>query len=285
MLEGGAALSFSAEDPNSFVVGLEAGQLFKGSLLGNELRSAKVIRTMNSDVPWTSAAAGLLTRVPAAHFQRLKMRVEKEAVLSRAKEVAPRQVYSAQPDASVLFQSPIMFSYDAHSGPVYAASFSPFHRNVFLSVSTDSSARLFNMLQPRPVHITEPSSSSLYSCSWSPVRPLVFAVAAADGHLYIYDLKRNKGKPQVDLKVTSNRSPVYAVAFNPKAPELVATADGQGFVKVWRLSGDLSTMAPREQELLDKMMAARGVVDTPEEEAGEEDGEANYDDDYDDDDQ
>ena len=80
-----------------------------------------------------------------------------------------------------------------------------------------------------------------------PRRPLVFAVGDADGNLHIYDLKRSRGCPEATLKVTRNRSPVYAIVFNPRSPQLLATADGEGFVKVWRLSGALSTMAPREQ--------------------------------------
>ena len=35
----------------------------------------------------------------------------------------------------------------AHAGPVYAISCSPFHRNLFLTCSTDGSVRLYNLLQ------------------------------------------------------------------------------------------------------------------------------------------
>ena len=119
-----------------------------------------------------------------------------------------------------------------------------------------------------------------------PRRPLVFAVGDADGNLHIYDLKRSRGCPEATLKVTRNRSPVYAIVFNPRSPQLLATADGEGFVKVWRLSGALSTMAPREQvccahdslhsavrlitawvlpvqELLDRLATPRGAEQAP----------------------
>ena len=166
-------------------------------------------------------------------------------------------VFAAGPSVDQIYHSPASFSYEPHSGPIYGIAFSPFHRNVFLSVATDSSVRLFNVLQPKPLLVTEPCSGTLFSASWSPSRPLVFAVGASDGHLYVYDLKRNKGKPDVSLKVTTDKTPVYAVAFNPKEPSLVATADGQGFVKIWRLSGALSEMAPREQEAFDKLAGSR----------------------------
>jgi len=130
MIEGGASVAFSHEDPTTFVAGLEAGQLMKCSLIANELRTAEVVRMQRSDVPWSAAAAGLLTRVPASHYHRLKLRVEKEAVIAKEREVVPRAVFAAQPEPAMLFGSPATFSYEPHSGPVYCTQFSPFHRNV-----------------------------------------------------------------------------------------------------------------------------------------------------------
>ena len=65
-----------------------------------------------------------------------------------------------------------------------------------------------------------------------------------------------KGKPEVTLKVTSNKAAVTACAFNPKSPELLATADAQGMIKIWRLSTFLSEPAPRELEALEAMSTA-----------------------------
>ena len=42
--------------------------------------------------------------------------------------------------------SPVTLKYQPHHGPVYSVSCSPFHRNVFLSASTDSSACIFSLL-------------------------------------------------------------------------------------------------------------------------------------------
>ena len=268
-LEGGAALSFSSEDPTSFVVGLEAGQLYKGSLLANELRSASAICREHSELPWSVGAAALLTRVPQSTYHRLKTKVEKDAMLARAREVSMAHVFDAAPPPRELYASPLTFSYAAHAGPIYAACFSPLHRNVFLSGSTDTSIRLYNQLQPQPFHVTEPSAAPIMAAAWSPARPLVFAAAAASGELFIYDLKRAKGKPEVTLKVTSNKTAVTACAFNPKSPELLATADAQGFIKIWRLSTFLSEPAARELETLDAMASVgKAKGDDDEEEAG-----------------
>ena len=210
-----------------------------------------------------------MTGVPASHYHRLKQRAEKDAVLARERQVTPRIVYETRPAPATLFAPPISFAYDRHSGPVHEVQFSPFHRNLFLSVASDSTARLYSLLQPRPVHVVEPSSSSLFGVAWSTARPLVFAVAAADGSLSLYDLKRSRGRPDVVLQVTSNRSPVYGVAFNPKNGNLLATADAQGFVKVWRLSTQLSTMGANELAQLEKLATARAAGGA--EEAAEED--------------
>lgn len=261
-LAGGASLAFSPVDPSTFVVGFEAGQLLKCGLHANEARSSESVQAPRGGpegggLRWAPEAATLLTRVGRSHFERLKERVEREAQMARAKEVTPTLVLAAQPPAEQLYGSPASLLYQPHSGPVYGVAFSPFHRHVFLSVSTDASARLFSLLSPQPLLVTEPSAAPLYSCSWSPARPSVFAVGGADGQLHVYDLRRSRGKPELALKVTGDGSAVYAVAFNPAEPSLIATADGQGIVKIWRLSRALSSMAPREQEAFDRLAGAR----------------------------
>ena len=49
--------------------------------------------------------------------------------------------------SSVPLHSPVTFTFDPHNGPVYSLESSPFHRNVMLSCGTDTSARLYSMLQ------------------------------------------------------------------------------------------------------------------------------------------
>ncbi|KAL3901908.1 MAG: hypothetical protein SGPRY_012218, partial [Prymnesium sp.] len=291
MMEGGCALGFSPLDPSTFVAGLETGGLHKCSLLANEKRSVGAVLSLRSELPWSKPAAALLTRVAEGEFDRLKRRIEREAVIARAKQVGVEHVFAAAPELNQIYKSPITFGYEerlaptrlthphlasastSHSGPVYEVAFSPFHRNIFLTASSDASIR------PRAVHVIEPCSSTVFAAAWSPCRPLVFAAAAADGNLYIYDLKRSKGWPDV----TDNRSPVHAVAFNPRNPELVATADAQGFIKIWQLSHFLSNLAPREQQLLDRMAAIRGEQMDGEEEENDMgthmDGEDDHEDD------
>jgi len=256
-LEGGAAISFNAEDPTTFVIGLEAGQVFKGSLLANELRSAPAVVREVGELPWSLDAASLLCRVPQGVYTRLKQRIERDASIARDKEVSAAHVFAAKPEPRELFASPLSFAYTAHAGPVYAARFSPFHRNVFLSASTDGAIRLYNQLQPAPFHTIDAGGGTpILAAAWSPARPLVFAAGSADGSLHIFDLKKSKGRPQVTLSVTTDRTAVTSVGFNPKSADLLATADAQGFVKIWRLSTFLSEPAAHELETLDAMASA-----------------------------
>ena len=140
---------------------------------------------------------------------------------------------------------------------MFAVAFSPFHRHLLLTASSDGSARLYNVLQQRPVLTLEPSTSSLFAACWSPSRPTVFAVGGADGNLYVYDVGKSRGLPEATLQVTTNKSPLYSIMFNPQSPQLVATADAQGYVKVWRLSHALNTMGPRDKRALDRLADAR----------------------------
>ena len=47
------------------------------------------------------------------------------------------------------FQVPIKFAFRPHHGPVYGCSCSPYHRNLFLTCSTDMSVRLYSLLDVR----------------------------------------------------------------------------------------------------------------------------------------
>ena len=192
---------------------------------------------------------------------------------------------SLTPTKPLRYGSPTTFELEKHSGPVFAVAFSPFHRHLLLTASSDGSARLYNVLQQRPVLTLEPSTSSLFAACWSPSRPTVFAVGGADGNLYVYDVGKSRGLPEATLQVTTNKSPLYSIMFNPQSPQLVATADAQGYVKVWRLSHALNTMGPRDKRALDRLAEAKAAdAGDGGEGGGGDGGDGGGDDDYDDED-
>ena len=76
---------------------------------------------------------------------------------------------------------PVTFKYEPHHGPVQELHCSPFHRNLFLTCSSDGSVKIFNANEYGATHSVIPSASVdsyLYDAEWSPVRPFVFAAVS-----------------------------------------------------------------------------------------------------------
>ncbi|KAL2911783.1 WD repeat-containing protein 34 [Polyrhizophydium stewartii] len=151
---------------------------------------------------------------------------------------------------------PVLLGFTPHVGPVQTVAFSPFHRNLFLSCGSDGLLRLFNQLQTKPLLTWEPSAHALCTADWSPFRPTVFACTTIQGSALIYDLSVSRGAPVVVLKVADSQGLCATVGlFNPKHPELFATGDATGRIKVWRLSTRLSVGADSnlDASILDKL--------------------------------
>ena len=53
--------------------------------------------------------------------------------------------------SSIPLRSPVTFAFNAHFGPVYSVDSSPYHRNLFITCSSDNTARVYSMLQVRIV--------------------------------------------------------------------------------------------------------------------------------------
>nr|XP_006820378.1 PREDICTED: WD repeat-containing protein 34-like [Saccoglossus kowalevskii] len=163
---------------------------------------------------------------------------------------------SSNIESSVPLRSPVTFSFQPHHGPVYAVDSSPYHRNLLLSCGTDTTARIYSMLQAKPILTIEPGLGYLFSAKWSPVRPLVFALVTGEGHLLIYDLKTSKINPVYSLEAGDKKEAVYTLEFNQSQRQLLATGDGKGVVKIWQLSDELTTQGSREVDVLAEMAAS-----------------------------
>ncbi|KAI8832372.1 WD40-repeat-containing domain protein [Chytridium lagenaria] len=153
--------------------------------------------------------------------------------------------------AGVKYTSPTQFSYQPHIGPATGVSFSPFHRNLFLTSGDDGTVRLYHKLQVKQLFTWEPVPNALLSVEWSPYKPSVFAVASSDGHVYFYNLMKNRSLPISSIKVSDEKHVTCtSVAFNQKRPDLFATGDSLGFLKVWKLTTALSSSDPVEDKLI-----------------------------------
>eukprot|EP00912_Choanoflagellata_sp_UC4_P002316 UC4_evm5s1456 len=144
-------------------------------------------------------------------------------------------------------QSASGFAFRPHSGPVYSCDCSPFHRNLFLTAGTDMQVRLYSQLQSKELLAFEPEGGSLFCVSWSPVRPLVFGVGTGDGGVLLYDLMENQSIPVIRLPGGERQDLIYAIAFNPKRPNLMASGNSRGQVKVWSLSSHMKDFQRKEE--------------------------------------
>ncbi|XP_048368177.1 cytoplasmic dynein 2 intermediate chain 2 [Sphaerodactylus townsendi] len=158
-----------------------------------------------------------------------------------------------QKGSSFPLKAPAQFIFSPHGGPVYAVSCSPFHRNLFLSGGTDGHIHLHSMLQAQPLISIQLSKKYVFSVRWSPVRPLVFAAATGEGEVQLFDFGRSSQKPSISIQQTSDRTPIYCLAFNSRQSQLLAAGDGSGVVKIWQLSSDFTEEGPQELNHLDQL--------------------------------
>ncbi|XP_050396132.1 cytoplasmic dynein 2 intermediate chain 2 [Patella vulgata] len=152
--------------------------------------------------------------------------------------------------SSVPLRSPVTFTFNPHHGPVHSVDYSPFHRNAFLTSGMDQCIRIYNVLQDQPTITVEPGEGYLYSAKWSPVRPTLLAAATEKGNLLLYDLKSDQLVPIHKIEASVDNKPVYTLQFNLTRRNLLATGDGSGYIRVFKLGDDLSSLAPRDVEHL-----------------------------------
>ncbi|GET90266.1 hypothetical protein, conserved [Leishmania tarentolae] len=142
---------------------------------------------------------------------------------------------------------------ESHCGPLQSLSASPFFRHLFLTTSSDCSARLYSDLERSPILTLESSEESkgyLYHGRFSPFRPSVVAVVSRKSLLRVYDLQRDQFKPAFTAVVSADGAGVLSVDFNPTVAEWLATGDARGVVQVWRVPTELSQVTELERAAL-----------------------------------
>ncbi|XP_067657165.1 cytoplasmic dynein 2 intermediate chain 2-like [Haliotis asinina] len=157
--------------------------------------------------------------------------------------------------SSVPLRSPVTFTFNPHHGPVYSVDCSPHHRHAFLSSGMDQCLRLYNMLQDQPILTIEPGDGYLYGAKWSPVRPTVLATVSENGSLLVYDLREGNLAPLQKLEAGMKKTSVYSLQFNAHQRHLLATGDGLGYIKIWKLGDELTTQLPRENDQLSNLIS------------------------------
>jgi WD40 repeat protein len=257
---GGRSLSFSPVDPWLFVVGCETGTVMRafrpppGASMGKP----------QGQYSWKPSAVTLLDQLAANSRLQLQHHVENHCRTAGIKEITADVVFQSKPDPAVLFPAPKTTDLEPHSGPVCVATFSPFHRKLLLTGSTDGSVKLYDVLQQRALYTLFPPAKNLSTCAvsagaWSSARPCVFAVAMEMGGVYIYDLMQSRQAPVLQLPLTGSGSQrVSSLSFNPKQRGLLAVGDDSGRVRVFRLPFKLSEQQKDEVGFVARLMGGSG---------------------------
>ncbi|KAG7321153.1 hypothetical protein KOW79_015568 [Hemibagrus wyckioides] len=152
---------------------------------------------------------------------------------------------------SVTLHAPAQFSFSPRAGPIQSLHFSPFHRNLFVSVGTDGLAHVHSVLQPAPLLSLRVSDSYVFGARWSPVRPLVFVAVTGQGVLQVFDLGQKCLRPVATIEQDTGAQSALCVEFNQQ--QLLAVGNADGTVNIWQLSGEFTEQQPRENAILQQL--------------------------------
>lgn len=159
----------------------------------------------------------------------------------------------AQKDTSdIQIYNPVVVALKPHSGPVYSVKAHPSHRNLFLTSSADGSVKVYSILKIDPILTADLQSGYVFSCGWSPRRPLVFAAGMANGMVALFDLTESETAPILKFEAT-NSGAVYSVGFNPVRGDVLATSDKDGVVKIWKFDEKFVNLAVNEERKMDNL--------------------------------
>ncbi|CAF2352982.1 unnamed protein product [Rotaria sp. Silwood2] len=161
-------------------------------------------------------------------------------------------------DMTVQPKNPITMAYQSHDSPIYSVSFSPFNRHLFLTSAHDGQVRLYSQLFPNFGRCFAPAQGAIFTCRWSPSRPLVLATGSEHGGTLIYDLEPQEGTPDgllpsipvQELPSSDKRSSIISLEFNHKTPNILACGDSAGAVMIWKLAERFTTAQNDEIENL-----------------------------------
>lgn len=157
--------------------------------------------------------------------------------------------------------NPVVFSYRPHLDSCECISFSPFHRNLFLSCSLDGTVSLFHILKRDPIltwELTSAVGAGVQFVQWSKSKPTVFCCTSSNGSTYIYNLAISSSSPATVISPPQNQNgrtggtpKALSSQFNPKRNELLAVAMENGKVNIWRLKSSLTQAEISDQAVLD----------------------------------
>ncbi|CAF1418009.1 unnamed protein product [Adineta steineri] len=161
-------------------------------------------------------------------------------------------------DMTIQPKNPITMAYQSHDSPIYSVNFSPFNRHLFLTSAHDGQIRIYSQLFPNYGRCFAPAQGAIFTCRWSPSRPLLLAAGSEHGRTLIYDLEPEEGAstdllssiPVQELPSSDKRSSIICLEFNHKTSNTLACGDSAGAVTIWKLAERFTTAQNDEIENL-----------------------------------
>ncbi|KAN0060100.1 peroxisomal targeting signal 2 receptor [Thecaphora frezii] len=129
--------------------------------------------------------------------------------------------------------------FDTQDG-LYDLAWSEAHENQIVTSSGDGSIKLWDIaLNDHPIRNWAEHSREVFSVDWNNIKKDIFASSSWDCSVRVWHPER----PASLLTLTSHTACVYSCAFSPHNPDLLATASGDGHLRLFDLRQPVGTPA------------------------------------------
>ncbi|EPQ30033.1 uncharacterized protein PFL1_02706 [Pseudozyma flocculosa PF-1] len=127
--------------------------------------------------------------------------------------------------------------FDTQDG-LYDLAWSEAHENQLVTASGDGSIKLWDIaLNDHPIRNWAEHSREVFSVDWNNIKKDIFASSSWDCSVRIWHPER----PASLTSITAHTACVYSCAFSPHNPELLATASGDGHLRLFDLRQPVGT--------------------------------------------
>lgn len=122
-------------------------------------------------------------------------------------------------------------TFEHHNEPVQTVKWHLRESNILLTGSFDKRCCIMDTTSKSLIDYTV--TSGIESMQWNPHALSQFVVSTEEGLVYCFDIRNNK---QALVTFQAHQKSCSDVAFNPKYPNMMATASHDGTVKVWNFA-------------------------------------------------
>lgn len=133
-------------------------------------------------------------------------------------------------------------SFDTQDG-LYDLAWSEAHENQVVTASGDGSIKLWDisLAEPHPIRHWHEHAREVFCLDWNNVRKEVFASSSWDASVRVWHPER----PSCMTAITTHTACVYGCAWSPHSADLLATACGDGHLRLFDLrSSSMTSAAP-----------------------------------------